>query len=254
MNLPIGILRWFVERDRTRMKISQAIYTSANAELCRGYHLVSRSPGLDEQVAQSLCRWSPSHGCLSEDRADAESLNFFQASPDWFVLSRSVYGCPEFSQRGGLRLVTISLVFHASQLACYENDVIACARIALSTGLLMLPLTTPDRVPQIDFPDRSQRPTGVSVDPSAIADVLKTSRQVALVGVDDPLAILSGLFKNVEPLERLKISFATGLKPSAQRPFRIQFFPSADRKQQNDLIRQGFSVRNCPHLAKVINC
>lgn len=231
------------------MKISQAIYTSANAELCRGYHLVSRSPGLDEQVAQSLCRWSPSHGCLSEEGSGAESLNFFQPLPDWFVLSRSVYGRPEFSQRGGRRLVTINLVFHASQLARFENDVIACARIALSTGLLMLPLATPRQLPPIDFPDRKPRPNRDDHDSLAIADLWQSGRHFALVGADDPLAFLGSLFQQTPLPDRLKLSFATGLKPTVQRPFRIQFFPAADQKLKNELIRLGFLVRNCQRPA-----
>jgi hypothetical protein len=227
------------------MFIHQAIYTSVNAAFNRGYHLVAKSSGVAESIAQGLCRWSPSHGCLNADTIETESLSFFQPHPDWFAISRSLYGAPEFSQRGGMQIVTIHLVFHADQLARFENNPIACARIALSTGLLTLPLEMPRLLPPIDFPEPRRQRESQSCARDEIQNLLCAGKPVALVGEIDPLARLDGLLQSTSFQERGQLSFTTGLKPSAQRPFRIQFFPSADKKLRNELIRGGFCVRDC---------
>ncbi len=112
------------------MRVEQAIYTSAVTNRGRGYHLVSRSAGITHGLETRLNLWCPSHASLLDPDDDASSLNFHPLDHDHFSLSRTVNGGPEFSQRGGLQVVTLILVFNREQLAGYVNNSLALARTA----------------------------------------------------------------------------------------------------------------------------
>ena len=72
-----------------------------------GYHLVARSAGISEDLACRLSAWGPTHGSLLDESRDASSLSFFTPDDRWSVLARTVYGGPEYSQRGGRQIVTL---------------------------------------------------------------------------------------------------------------------------------------------------
>lgn len=229
------------------MFVEQAVFTSATTRAMRGYHLVGRSSGIDEGLAQALAQWSPSHDSLAEDRLDANSLNFLPARDNALALSRTVFGGPEYSGRGGLQVVTVILVLQRDQLAGYDNDPLALARTALALGDLRLPETIPQHLPPVELPEQSwlglpdRPPTNPHEETllDEVRAVLEQGDRAAVIGVSDPLSFLEELLADRPREGRLDLSFTTGLKPSLRRPFRLHFLPSADEALRMQLSDQG---------------
>jgi len=229
------------------MQVEQAIFTSARTRHTRGYHLTSRSPGITDHVAQVLSAWSPSHGALIDSAVDAVSLSYFLANSNVAVLARTVYGGPEYSDRGGLQLVTRMLVFQREQLAGYGNNPLKLARLALALGHLRLDGQLEQPLQSIELPERtalanrtSDNATAEPTDAaSELALRLRRASRVAVVGAEDPWQLLEELFQQTAPDERPDVSFTTGLKPSMHRSFRVQFLQAADPRLRGQLASQG---------------
>lgn len=232
------------------MRAEQAIYTSARTRKARGYHLVGQSPGIDEGQVRALIRWCPSHASLSLPDPEAVSLNFHPLSNGWVALSRTMYGGPEYSSRGGLQIVTRILLLHGDQLAGYEFDPITLASVAIAFGLLRLEAGMPEQLPHIDLPDSPIRAEFPSCDSttSHVAEQLIAQlvgdKRVAVVGASDIWGILTQIFTRLQRWQRIDLSFTTGLKPSLYRPFRLLFLPSTDRITQRQLASEGVTVIN----------
>ena len=209
------------------MELEQALFTSTRSQNLSGYHLVTRSPGIDEATAQALCRWSPSHDSLLSRHCNASSLNFFPLENDRFAISRTVLGGPEYSGRGGLQSVTMILVAKQKQLAGYANDPIALAKTALSEGYLSFVrnaqfqerITLPDRCLVLPVTEKSTVGKGSYVG-EAISK-LSHSKSIALIDAPRIRQAIQVILHQLPVERRLEMSFTTGLKPSAQRPFRI---------------------------------
>lgn len=219
------------------MQVEQAVYTSARTRNLRGYHLVARSEGIDEELASTLSVWGPSHGSLADSCRNTESLNVFPAGRGRIALSRTVFGGPEYSGRGGLQVVTRILVFRSEQLAGYEYDTVALTRTVLALGHLRLQAAFSRPMPRIDLPDETM--TGLpyarhdAVEESDVfftdlRRILSTGGQVAVVGNERPLSLLEQLIRSTPGRERLELSFTTGLNPSVHRPFRMHFLQNVD--------------------------
>lgn len=229
------------------MQVEQAVYTSLRTSVRQGYHLVSRSAGIGDQLEQSLGVWCPTHAALcSRDLHDA-SLNFCSLGDGWLVLSRAMYGGPEYSGRGGLQVVTCMLVLRHEQLAGYDNNPLALARVALCLGQLRLPAAFPRELPRVELPESSllgsvPESAPVSLTPLIREDTLRALRsaqRLALLGVKDRLATLSYFLRQIPKADRLELSFTTGLKPSLLRPFRLHLLPEADTAVRQQLVSQG---------------
>ena len=134
------------------MQVEQAVYTSIQGDQVHGYHLVARSPGIDDSLARLLTHWGPSHGALISAKPNASSLNFHSADKNWFVVTRSVYGDWEYSDRGGLRLMTLMLLLTADQMAKHRWDPLELSQRARSIGALRLQLDLPQQLPRIELP------------------------------------------------------------------------------------------------------
>ena len=136
------------------MQVEQAIFTSLRSRKSQGYHLVAQSSGLDDQLARRLCTWGPSHASLMNDHPDAESLNFHPLTDDWFAVSRTVYGGPEYSGRGGLQVFTQFLLLRREQLARYENHPLLVVQTAQLLGNLRLVSNILHHLPPVELPER----------------------------------------------------------------------------------------------------
>lgn len=266
------------------MHVEQAIFTSARTRHAQGYHLTSRSPGITDDVARALSVWSPSHGGLIDTAPVAVSLSYFPLASNRGVLARSVYGGPEYSDRGGLQIVTRMLVFGREQLAGYANNPLHLARIALALGHLRLsgrlepvlePVELPDRTVLaedegtsiVERPggtrDREKRSVGAmecscngvlgespernpntpalhdSNNPDfpalarQLAERLARGSRLAVIGAVNPRELLEALFHCTPAEARSDLSFTTGLWPSMQRSFRVQFLPAVDTAVTN---------------------
>ena len=236
------------------MRVEQAIFTSARTRRMCGYHLVARSAGIDDELAGQLSRWSPSHASLLSSGLDATSLSFFPLDRGWVAISRSVYGGPEYSQRGGLQVVTLIFALRRDQLAGYDDNPLVLAHTAYTLGHLRLMAEIVERLPVAEIPDRAPL-SMASLQPSIptqaavveeVVGMVRQQRRVALIGVSEPLAVLGQLICRMPKTERLELSFTTGLKPSVDRPFQLHFLPSADAASRRQLASLGMEcVSGC---------
>lgn len=250
-NLPIS--------RRSAMQVEQAIFTSAQTASARGYHLVARSTGIDDRLAQQLALWAPSENSLIDRDVDAESLNVFSPEPGWIAISRTVSADAEYSNRGQFRIETNMLLMGHDQFVSYENSPLAVARAAIASGYLRLRAAVPGRLTALPLPEALGVPNEIASAPPKPATTAHTKKahapdhssllqeitelaelqRLVIVGCDSPLDFLSELFR-ILPLERrLDLSFTTGLKPSTHRPFRLQFLPQVNTELARELEARG---------------
>src|SRR3990172_10628491 len=104
------------------MSIEQALFTSTRSDRCEGYHVVARSPGVDDSEAQELAAWCPSHDGLQEPGPTSESINFHPLGSGRYCLSQTVAGGGEYSDSGGAVLITRCLIVPADVLARFANN------------------------------------------------------------------------------------------------------------------------------------
>jgi hypothetical protein len=232
------------------MRAEQAVFTSARTSKSRGYHLISQSPGIDDEQARSLIRWCPSHAGLASAEPDTSSLNFHPVTDGTLALSRTVYGGAEYSARGGLQIVTRILLVRDSALSGYQNDPATFARVAMALGHLRLDPNVPNQLPEVELPDRPLRVEYPSGDGAIIGlvvrlqNLLDEDKRVAVVGDCPAIRVLVHLFPRLPERKRLDITFTTGLKPSMHRAFRVHFLPSVDPATQHQLASQGITLLN----------
>jgi hypothetical protein len=231
------------------MKVEQAIFTSLPDSRIQGYHLVARSPGITTEAAKSLIRWGPSHGSLWSSETDASSVNYHPLDDTFVAVSRTMYGGPEYSGRGGLQLVTRSLVLRRDQLRGYENHTLALARLAFCLGHLRLQGDLSKQLPVIDLPSRPTLATQACPPQPGSRQAVESARtalvsggRATLVYADDPELVINYLLSRTPPHQRIELSFSTGLKPARPRPFRFQVMPNFDLSLSRQLSSQGISV------------
>ncbi len=229
------------------MRVEQAIFTSMRSRKSHGYHLVAQSPGLPDSLYRSLTTWGPSHASLLEDRPEAESLNFHALADDWYAVSRTVYGGPEYSGRGGLQVFTQFLLLRGDQLASYEDSPLLVAQTARLLGALRLLLNVPSQLRPLELPDRpltgcaAQQPPRIFLREEILRS-LRFPNRVAILGVRDPLPVLTQIIRDLPREERRKLSFTTGLKPSVHRDFRLHFVHAVDSALHAQLSQQGVEL------------
>ena len=257
------------------MQLEQAIFTSSQRSRIKGYQLVCRSAGIDRNMAQELCRWSPSQLPDSADQNDW-FLSVYPLSHGFTAIARTVWGGPEYSCRGGNRVVTLICLISTQQLAAYRNDPVLVASTALSLGHLRMPLEIPRSLETLTLPDvpisgcSDSKSTNASrtgpvpdstpswapnlgagdlqsASPNAsliigTAELVNTGQRVALIGVEQPLDFLRELLPQLGGEIRTSLSFTTGLQPSSQRPFHMHFVSDVDMRLQASLDGQGIRL------------
>ncbi|MEM9587960.1 MAG: hypothetical protein AAGA03_11830 [Planctomycetota bacterium] len=234
------------------MLADQAIFTSADRRDIRGYQITASSSGIDRDLEQELARWSPSNGSLVGNAADAESLNVFRLQCGRTVLSRTCFAGPEYSNRGGLRVMTLMLVLPRDGLVGYQFDSMACLQSAMALGHLRLTDNDSATLPQVELPDR---PIGRASSYAAIAPskstqdwfaTLRQSTRSVVIGCVSPIGLLHQWIQETIPEERGLISFCTGLNPSGDRPFRLAFLPRVNASLKRRLTNQSVQVLTAP--------
>lgn len=246
------------------MQVDQISYGSAKRRRMKGYQIMGKSPGIDSNLSSAFCRWAPSHNSLEvagdEAPEQAWALSFFSLSQTHFAIARSMHGGPEYSGRGGLAVVTSALVMTRTQLSQYDFHAVNVSRTAMALGHLILPLDRGESLPTAtlprapftlpqpasDFADRGEPRL-----PSHVVNwvarescsLLRDRRKVMIVGLCDPLPILTLLLDQLSPSERAETSFASGLKPSNRREFRVQFTcQEMTPKLQKEMDRSGIAA------------
>jgi len=211
--------------------VEQAIFTSARTGHGDGYQVVARSPGVVEAEARELSTWGPSHGALNSRRDEASSVNFHQLGSGRFCISKTVAAGGEYSQRGGARIYTQSLLVAPEIFARFANNPFAVLRAAWAKGVLAVHEAPPAKLPAFSLVGRS-----TSIDEGLLgqlADHWKAARVGRLVAaaMSDGCKLLVGAEKNETlfgglincfPLEcRPDLTFTTGLRYSPRRPYRL---------------------------------
>lgn len=229
------------------IKVEQAIFTSVRSRRHQGYHLVAQSPGFESSLVPVLSTWGPSHGSLLDDQPTAESINFAPLTPDWCAVSRTTYGGPEYSGRGGLQVFTRFILMRRDQLAGYENNALALIRTAMTLGFLRLHVAPPEQLEAIELPDHAladvvEQTEAAHVPIDDVMRILRFQNRVAILGLRNPYPTLAQIIQGTPREERLHLSFTTGLKPSVHRDFRLHFVTSADMQLHGQLTSQGIDL------------
>ncbi len=229
------------------MLIEQAIFTSLRGRRSQGYHLVAQSPAVDSEISGVLCKWGPSHSSLLCGSPLSESVNFSAISSDWFALSRTTHGGPEYSGRGGLQVFTRFLLLQSHQLAAFENNPLALIQTARILGHMRLHLAPPAQLDPIEIPDHPldthpHRAGNAGVPIDEVVRILQFKNRVAILGLENPYPTLANILQLVPKPERLRLSFTTGLKPSVHRDFRLHFLRNADPAVHAHLASQGIDL------------
>ncbi|MEW4530106.1 MAG: hypothetical protein ACF8PG_03755 [Maioricimonas sp. JB045] len=237
------------------MNVEQAVFTSVQTRRAQGYHLVARSPGINERLARTLAQWGPSQGALVGHNVDDNSLSCFATEDGQVVLMRSVYGGPEYSGRGSLQVVTYYAICRREDLSGYDENPLRLARVLLALGHLRLQTDFSRPLTSIELPDRiapppADRPAHESSRPLAttILEQLDSDQRIAIVGAVNAWSTLDGVLQQIPTAWRLELSFTTGLNPSVHRRFLLHFLPEADTRRRSDLERQGIT---CVDVAAV---
>ncbi len=222
------------------MRIEQAIYASRQTDHAAGYHLVIASEGVTDDDAHALSMWGPSHDSLVSASDDQESINFHPLPSGSYCISRTRRTGTEYSGRGE-EVYTHSLVVPAELLARFSNNPLALLRAAMVDGRLevreQIPRTLPSFVLRGKASPVDRRLLGkivAKIGPERFSAFLEAALHHDPLAVVTPVAarnLMDGLLNCLPVVCRTSFSFATGLKPSPRRPFRMQFYP----KETNDL-------------------
>jgi hypothetical protein len=209
----------------------QAVFTSLVRRGRTGYHLVSRSRGVDASDAQALSRWAPSHGALIVDGNNRTSVNFHPMPGGRFALSRTCAGPPEYSGRGGHQLYTHSLIVDDAALESVGFHPFSLYRDAMALGCLLYQLEPeevlePVRLSQL----HPRRDAGSWADragelglkkPRLVVDRLLSGQPTRVTYTGDRAALAECLIGMLPSQAVRCASFATSLAPSALRPFAL---------------------------------
>ncbi len=209
------------------MPADQAIFTSLARRGKAGYHLVAKSPGVSESEAHAVATWSPSHGALCADDVNRHSVNFFGLPSGRYAVARTREGRGEYSGRGR-QLFTRVVIVDALHLKAARYRVFDVYRDALALGHLTYDPNPSPILPKVElsrvFPPRDPPAPASDLKPSEI-DVLVTrlaSGRGEIVACDgDRAAIAEHMLAQLPEDAVLETSFATNLRPSSVRPYRL---------------------------------
>ena len=216
------------------MLAEQAIFSSESGPSKQGYRLVSHSPGVSRSQINSLTQWGPSHGALVSNELDFASLNFHPLDDTHFAISRTVYGGPEYSQRGSFQIFTRSILVKNTLLEDYDDNPLWLLNQCNILGNLRFDrhVVGRDSLPALELPECSYigRPNVSEPERSTrekvanCVQMLQLGRNVALVGESVNLNVFSYLISLLASDIRSQLSFTTGLRPSVRRPFHLHLF------------------------------
>lgn len=211
--------------------LDQAVFTSDESAPGAGYHVVGRSAGVTGEEAQELVNWCPSHDALQSDELGAESVSFYRLASGRYVITHTTAAGGEASERGGSRVYSQCLLATPEFLQRFGNNPFAVLRAALASGKLEVHEHVPGELEAFDLPGGAAAVNQallarLAIDPgtgamAALIEAALAHENLGLLGVSDPRKALDGLL-NCLPVEcRPALSFATALRHSPRRPFRL---------------------------------
>lgn len=224
------------------MQVDQAVFASSDRGSVKGYQLVGQSAGVASADALELNRWAPTQ--LPDDTKESGIISCWTLSSGVVVVARTVSGGPEYSNRGGVQVVTSFLLLRGEQFRQYHCNAIAVFRTSFAMGYLRLPYDLHvRRLPEALLPDGSLfAPPDVATgeprsgDRRFIAEsmaLIRSSTRFAVSGLDNPIDTVESLIVRMPIDQRQRFSFTTGLWPSIRRPLQAHFYrrPNVARQQ-----------------------
>jgi len=218
------------------LHLEQAVFTSAQTDHISGYQLVGRSGGLCEEDARELAVQCPSHDSLWSVAHTAGSINFHPLPSGAYCVSRSVVAGQEYSRRGP-RVYTHCLIAQQETMTHFGNNPFLVLRAATAAAPLPVYDQVPSRLEPLELSGRAAvvdqmllARLAVTMGPRWMGTLVQAaldSACLALTGLDSVEPLVAGLMSCLPPECRGEYSFATCLKPSLQRPFRILGLPGS---------------------------
>ena len=217
---------------------------------------------MHDEDARELAVWCPSHDSFLDLGPEAVSYNFHPLPSGAFCVSRTLPAGWEYSGRGGVRVYTHCLVVVPEVLLRFSNNPFALLRAALAGGMLDIrdslpvhlePITLAGGATTVDqnlLIELANQPG-----PQAMAALVQAAREAVCLAVSGPVApekLVAGLINCLPLTHRTEFSFATGLKFSPRRPFRLVALPSDPAEQRGSNITTMYrcsifpAARRCP--------
>ena len=228
------------------MHVEQAVYTSVRARRLSGYQLAATSPGVTAEEARELARWGPAHDSLNNDEAP-ECVNFHRLASGNFCISRTVAAGTEPSGRGQ-RIYTQSLLVSPRDFSAFDNHPLRLLDVAGVCGALQVWDDVPEQLDALhlfaaDFECDLRRLENLveQVTADGLAQLLDHAMSLDRLGILSPapaIDVLYGLLSLMPSSYRSDLSFTSGLRYSARRPFRIIFLPK-DVHSRRRLVRSA---------------
>jgi len=230
------------------IQVEQAIFASLDRGNVQGYHLVAKSVGIDSSTALELTRWAPTQ--LPSDAPENWTISSWPLDNGTVAVARTVYGGPEYSNRGGTQVVTLFLVLQQEQFDRYQCNQMTVVKTAMALGYLRLPLDMRyTLLPQVILPDRPIIEAADSIQDrkdrdandrliDEVAERINDSQRVAVVGLPNSVDAIETLISGLTIDRRKMFSFTTGLSPSIRRPVQAHFYQRPDVARQRALESQ----------------
>jgi len=233
--------------DRNGSAVDQAIFTSAQTRTRSGYQIIAASSGLTQEELAALAVWCPSHGALQGDAQHARSVNFHHLPSGKCCVSLSRWGGQEYSDRAGQRVWTHCLIAPRDVLRRFANNPFALLDAARARGVFDVQ-EDPQRLDRLALVGHaSASDTAVIgsalnlIDPPRLCLLLSaiTSQpHTAVQAVPFAEEIFKGLVNCLPVSCRSELTFATGVRHSPRRPFRLLAASSAEAGAQRSLARE----------------
>jgi GTPase-associated protein 1, N-terminal domain type 2 len=218
------------------MRIEQAIFTSLQSSRLDGYQLAATSSGIAREQEKELTVWGPAHDSLWDTRCDARSVNFHPLSDGTFCLSCTTIAGSEYSGRGGGRIYTQMFVLGSDALAQFANDPFLVLRALAAAGRLLVLDKIPSSLPSVPLLGRSTKAdetlaNGIFEEVGErvfndLAQAIAGPGRVAVSTSGQVERLFQAVLHTLTFEQRHSISFTTGLKDSARRPFKLFVLPS----------------------------
>lgn len=234
-------------------RIDRAIFTSVKSMTGQGYRIVACSPGVTAEERKTIALSSPSHGAMSDDSDEAQGLAFYDLGPERYCLARSCHAGREQSARGGQRVLTHSFVQDAEGLAAFGWNPFAVLRVLASADAFAPDIHQSGTLEALEMVAVDDTGAGRAIDRAFsilkepvlmyLLDRAMQAGYLILPGLlDEPLAVLEGLFLLMPEAMRGECSFSVGLKFALSRRHRLVFAGPDTSKAQRLTRGQPFTI------------
>ena len=210
------------------MWAEQAVFTSLVRRGRGGYHLVSRSRGVDETDAQALARWAPSHGALIVDGRNRTSVNFHPLPSGRFAPLADLRRARRIQRPGRAAALHPLLDRRRRGPQAVGFQPFSIYRDAMAFGCLLYqpdpsellePVPLSQLHPRRDAGSWADRAAELGLPPlGPLRERLQSGHPLRFAYSGDRKALAECLMGILSPEEARRTGFSTSLVPSSVRP------------------------------------